>query len=175
MEEIELISALKYCDDTQAYERIYNLHKAKVFGFFLKKTSSEEDAKDLLQNVFLRLWRYRKTMNEDLLIDQHLFQYAKAVYIDWLRVHKKQTTSIQNESLQYELPHYNPSKDIITILDTDNLLQLLHSESALNRQIFYLNKMEGYSYHQLSQKFSLSVKSIDNYINKTLKRLKKKL
>src|SRR5215218_7466259 len=79
-----MIEAIKN-GDTFAFEQAYTQLSGKVYGYFLKKTKSPEDAKDLLQTTFLRLWKYRQSLSPNFLFDQHLFQIARTVYIDYLR------------------------------------------------------------------------------------------
>ncbi|MFT4205418.1 MAG: sigma-70 family RNA polymerase sigma factor [Chitinophagaceae bacterium] len=170
-----LISALKYCDGEEAFQEIFLLTKGKVYAYFLKKTNSADDAKDLTQNVYFRLWKYRKKVNEDISLDQHLFQYAKQVYIDYLKSRKSTSYVPDIRSMENNNAFLGQPDGIFDRMEKEKIFGYLQSEPPLNQHIFILNKWEGYSYQQLSEMFSLSVKSIDNYINKTMKRLKKKI
>src|SRR3982751_4740798 len=73
-----------------AFEHLYNLFKEKLLAYFLKKTNSEEAAKDLMQTTFFKLWQYRKSLNADYLPEQQLFYIARTVFIDHLRKENKQ-------------------------------------------------------------------------------------
>src|SRR3954463_11206311 len=83
-----MIDAIKRGDEF-AYEQAYIRYREKVYFYFLKKTKSDEDAKDLLQVTFLKLWQYRQSLSADYLIEQHLFQIARTVFIDYLRRQNK--------------------------------------------------------------------------------------
>ncbi len=83
-----MIDAIKHGDE-HVFEQVYVLYRGKLFAYFLKKTNSEEDAKDLLQTTFSRLWQYRKSLCEDYVLEQHLFQIARTVFIDYLRKENK--------------------------------------------------------------------------------------
>ena len=84
-----MIDALKN-GDAGAFEKVFSLYKQKVFAYFLKKTNAEEDAKDLLQITFSKLWQYRSSLSADYLLEQHLFHIARTVFIDYLRKENKQ-------------------------------------------------------------------------------------
>ena len=90
-----------------AFEQVYKLKKEKVLAFFYKKTRSVDDAADLMQSVFFRLWKYRHTIDVYANVDQHLFQLAKHVYIDFLRTAKHRANepidTIERESVLYHL------------------------------------------------------------------------
>ena len=72
----------------------------KVLSYFLKKTKSPEDAKDLVQTTYLKLWQYRASLSNDFLLDQHLFHIARTVFIDYLR---KQNRKIRDRNTTYSL------------------------------------------------------------------------
>lgn len=156
-------------NEEPAFELVYTLKKEKVLAFFLKKTRSVEDARDLMQSVFFRLWKYRYTIDIHSTIDQHLFQLAKHVYIDFLRTSRRHASE-QIDGLELSTP-----ENEYDFMERETVLYHLKSEPARNQHIFLLNKLYGYSYQQIAHLLSMPVKSIDNYINKTLKRLRKKL
>src|SRR5689334_22632338 len=83
-----MIEAIKRGDNF-AYEQAFVQYREKVYFYFLKKTKSPEDAKDLLQTTFLKLWKYRHSLSENYLLEQHLFQIARTVFIDYLRHENK--------------------------------------------------------------------------------------
>ena len=43
----------------------------------------------------------------------------------------------------------------------------------IRKKVFHLNRIEGYSYQEISQQLSISVKSVDNNLSKALKQLRK--
>src|ERR1044072_1259228 len=83
-----MIDAIKN-GDSRAFEQAYVIYREKLFAYFLKKTNSREDAKDLLQTTFYKLWQYRKSLNENYLPEQQLFYIARTVFIDYLRRENK--------------------------------------------------------------------------------------
>jgi len=88
-----MIEAIKR-GDAFAYEQAFVQYRDKVYFYFFKKTRSSEDAKDLLQITFLRLWKYRHSLSEDYLLEQHLFQIARTVFIDYIR-HENKVVKVQ--------------------------------------------------------------------------------
>ena len=55
--------------DELAFQQLFEACREKVFNYFVKKTNNRYDAEDLLQTTFLRLWKYRKSLSDDYLID----------------------------------------------------------------------------------------------------------
>ncbi|HEY6978279.1 MAG TPA: RNA polymerase sigma factor [Chitinophagaceae bacterium] len=166
-----MIDAIKRGDEF-AYEQAYIEYHDKVYFYFLKKTKSCEDARDLLQITFLKLWKYRRSLSAEYLLEQHLFQIARTVFIDYLRsqnkLHRLQETINRKAK---ESPSY-----IYTSTDFDirsRLQRALSSMPEIRKKIFELNRLQGYSYQEIASFLSISVKAVDNNLSKAVKQLRK--
>jgi RNA polymerase sigma factor (sigma-70 family) len=166
-----MIAAIKQ-GDAFAYEQAYAQYKQKVYAYFKKKTGSEEDAKDLLQITFLKLWQYRSSLSESYLLDQHLFHIARTVFIDHLRRQNK-LTKVKNSSsfLLTESDHYTYTSAEFDI--KSRLQNALASMPELRKKVFELNRLQGYSYREVAELLSISVKAVDNNLTKALRQLRK--
>lgn len=164
---LNIISAIREGDEI-SFEQAYVSRRDKVFHYFLKKTRSEEDARDLLQTTFLKLWQYRHSLNADYSLDQHLFNIAYTVFVDALRKQQK------DQRIDYILRHETdetPPEDNKEL--DDRLHALLEQLPPERKRAFILHRLEGYSYKEVASQLSISVKAVDNHISRTLKYLKK--
>jgi RNA polymerase sigma-70 factor (ECF subfamily) len=168
---LELVSAIKQGDEW-SYEQAYITCRDKVFYYFLKKTRSEEDARDLLQTTFLKLWQYRGSLNEQYSLDQHLFNIAYTVYVDAWKKQRKATRigHTLNEKVPLEIQLQDPAEEKDT---RQRLYQLLDQLPPERKQAFTLHRLEGYSYKEVALQLSISVKAVDNHIARAVKHLKK--
>ncbi len=164
-----MIGAIKNGEE-QVFEQAYVLYRGKLFAYFLKKSGSEEDAKDLLQITFCRLWQYRKSLCEEYTLEQHLFHIARTVFIDYLRKENKlkkvKALAESNSQVQQQEDHSHE-------FDLNSLLQTkLSAMPFLRKRVFELNKIEGYSYKEIAKMLSIPVKAVDNNLTKALKFLR---
>ncbi len=168
-----MIEAIKK-GDTFAFEQAYLQSYKKVYAYFFKKSGSAEDAKDLLQITFLKLWKYRESLSPHFLLDQHLFQIARTVYVDYLR---RQNRLSKTEPLKPDSPESISSYVYVsTEFDTKARLQAaLSAMPVLRKKVFELNRFEGYSYREIAELLSISVKAVDNNLAKALRQLRKAL
>ena len=155
--------------DAAAFQQIYHQHCDAVYAYFKKKTNAE-DASDLMQTTFLKLWQYRNSVSEDYFIEQHLFHIAKTLFIDYLRkennrVHIEREMRQQAESNA----HLHPA-----LLDSvsSQLATILSLMPELRRKVFHLIRLQGYSYKETAQLLSISVKAVDNHLTKAMKQLR---
>jgi RNA polymerase sigma-19 factor, ECF subfamily len=164
-----MIDAIKN-GDASAFERMYLLYREKLFAYFLKKTNSQEDAKDLLQTTFCKVWQYRKSLSEEYLPEQQLFYTARNVFIDYLRKENKLHNIRTSAKLK---AGENQSAEGIYEFDMKAQLQnLLADMPATRKKIFELHKLEGYSYKEIAIILAMPVKSVDNNLAKALKHLR---
>lgn len=164
-----MVAAIKRGDE-KAYREAFFLHQQKLHAFFLKKCGSQEDSRDMVQSVFLKLWQYRESLNPDYALGQHIFQIARTVFIDYLRKENK----LKN-SLGYnvgEVPEAIASQPE-TFDVREKLGKALESMPEMRKRVFELSRLEGYSYLEIASIFSISVKSVDNHVTKAVRHLKK--
>ncbi|WP_198652123.1 RNA polymerase sigma factor [Chitinophaga deserti] len=166
---LEIVNAIKNGSES-AFEQAFLASRNKVYLYFLKKTGGEEDARDLLQNTFLRLWQYRQSLNPAYSLDQQIFHIAKTVYIDFLR---KQQLPLHNGLQEHEAVAIHPGT---TTWDIDRRLhRILDTMPPARQKAFILNRLQGYSYKEVAEKLSITVKAVENHIAKAVKQLKKTL
>ncbi len=163
-----MIDALKK-GDSAAFEQVYLQYCDKVYSYFKKKTNSE-DAQDLMQTTFLKLWQYRSSLSPDYLLDQHLFHIAKTVFIDYLRKQNK-TAHLQRELIAKtgDSLYNNPS---VAYSVLSQITTALSAMPDIRRKVFELNRLQGYSYKEVAELLSISVKAVDNNLTKALKQLR---
>ena len=164
-----MINAIKN-GNSAAFEKVYKEHREKVYSYFLKKTNCSEDARDLLQTVFLKLWQYKGSLSAEYLLEQQIFHIARTVLIDHLRRQNKL------QRIRESITEDRPSRPAVSSLpdhDVYGYLQKLLSElPPLRKRVFELHRIEGYSYKEISEILSISVKSVDNNLAKALKYLR---
>ena len=166
-----MIDAIKRGDEL-AFREAYDLYRGKVYGYFLKKTRSPEDACDLLQSSFLKLWKYRKSLSPDYLFEQQLFHICRTVFIDHLR--KQVRASKVFDSNVFPLPDSSQYTYVPIDFDLRSRLGAALSEMPeLRKKVFEMNRLQGYSYHEIAEQLSISVKAVDNNLSKAIKFLRK--
>lgn len=168
---MDLIAAIKHGDET-AFEQAYTIWRKKGFYYFLRKTTSEEDSKDLLQNTFLKLWQYRSSLSLEHSLDEQLFRIARTVFIDYLR--KSNNLSKTKDQLSQDLVRAGSENSQTFEFDTKaRLNQLLDAMPFIRKRVFELHKLDGYSYKEVAESLGINEKSVDNHLAKAIKVLRK--
>jgi RNA polymerase sigma-70 factor (family 1) len=167
-----MISSLKE-GNSKAFTDVFDLWKDKVYSYFLKKTKQQEAAKELTQDTFIKLWKYRAQMDTTVSLDQQIFQKARQIYIDWLR---KETSYRRH----FDTPENIPLEPTASINAASHELRdaihtALNSLPEKRKQIFELKHVYGYSYKEIAESLGISVKTVDSQLLKALSQLRKSL
>lgn len=155
---------------------------AKLMGFIRGKVGSEEDAEDILQDVWFQFSRLANV--EDIEnISGWLYRVAKNKITDKQR---KQTTDsledLSNEDGEWNLkdillmnPEGNPELAMFKELFWEELMIALKELPENQRAVFVLNELEDYSLQQIANQTQENIKTIISRKNYAIKHLQKKL
>lgn len=158
--------------DRQAFEAIYSEYSKPLFCLALRYLKSKNLAEDALQDVFLKLWYSRETLNENLSLRGFLFTTMKHHLLNAIRSHKNEI--LKNMALAQR-------QDLITN-DTENLVNFAQSQeliqkgistlSAKKREILELRLYEGLSHREIAAKLNLSEHTVRSQISQSTKLLR---
>ena len=149
--------------------------------FLTRKLSSPEDAADVAQDAYLRLYRLDHPEQLDN-ARAFLFQVASNMAIDQLRrqtLHNRYLRSEQSIAAGNEaIGHRSAVSPEQIISSREKLAHIYHAVDQLPlkcRQAFLLHRSRGLSYSEISQEMGVSVSSVEKYILQALKQCRKEL
>lgn len=146
--------------DLQIFEKRVLPTKNKLFRFALRFLGSEEDAKDVVQEVLIKVWNGRQEMNEIQNWEAWCMQITKNLSLDRIRVmNRRQTQPIEHT---YHLPHQAPSPYESAEMQENmqKIAQLIASLPEKQRQIIHLRDVEGYTYQEISEILQLDMSQV---------------
>lgn len=149
-------------------EKEYNLcvndHADNVFRFIVKNLRHEEDARDVVQSAFEKLWRNREEV-EYAKSKSYLFTVAYHQMIDHLRKVKRVYLKEEfKEDIKIQNKPVNNTKEIL-----HNALARL---SETQRSLIMLKDYEGYSYDEIGKIMNLNESQVKVYLHRARLQLK---
>jgi RNA polymerase sigma-70 factor (ECF subfamily) len=140
------------------YNDCVNLYADNVFRFIVKNIRHEEDAKDIVQTAFEKLWRNRETVNAEK-SKSFLFTVAYNQMIDHIRKIKRiyLKDEFKAEAKTYSEPVSNLKKNLKDALNTLNETQ---------KSLVLLKDYEGYSYEEIGQITGLNESQVKVYLHR---------
>lgn len=143
-------------------EREYNecVHKYadNVFRFIVKNLRHEEDAKDVVQSAFEKLWRNREVV-ETSKAKSYLFTVAYNQMIDHLR--KVKRIQLQDEFNAETKVQHQPAANMKKALH-----EALNRLSEVQKSLVMLKDYEGYSYEEIGQITGLNEGQVKVYLHR---------
>lgn len=172
MTEIDTLDGLRK-GSPAAFEAIFNRYHAKVYHFILSCLFDKSLAQDLTQSVFLSVWEHRETIDPAKNFNAYLYTIAQHfVYRHtermWLNVRYQE--HVMNQPAPW-------SDDIEANIDYRFLEQyisgLIDRLPAARREIFILSRKEGLSNKEIAHKLSISEKTVETQITRSIHFIKK--
>ena len=138
-----------------------------LYRFILKISKNKEDAKDIVQTAFEKLWIHRNKV-ELLKAKSYLFTVAYHLMIDQLRKEAKMVqTDDFDENLNAATPAHSDLKQI--------LLKAINNLNPTQKALILLKDYEGYAYKEIGEIMQLSETQVKVYLHRARLILKNKL
>ena len=149
------------------YNECVNLYADNVFRFIVKYLKHEEDARDVVQTAFEKMWRNRLEIDATK-SKSYLFTVAYHQMIDHIR--KVKRIQLKDE-FNAEVKVFNrPVNNLKKILD-EALARLPETQ----RSLVLLKDYEGYSYEEIGQITGLNSSQVKVYLHRARVQLKEYL
>lgn len=171
---IQLITVLALkAGDEQAFEQVYQHFSARLYGNLLKIVKSEEIARELLQELFLKVWEKRDQINPDKPFRAYLFRIAENLAYDFFRKAARDK-KLQARLVAKGIGSYSHVEEMLINKEYNGLLQqAIDALPPRRRQIFRLCKLDGKSYEEAAVQLGLSTSTINDHIVKAIRFIRK--
>lgn len=173
-EEIQLIRSFKN-GDTKAFEELFQRHHKKLYGFLFKLLNSKQDAEEIVQDTFVKIWEKHEDFIEGYSFESFLFKIAKNAFLNLNRknINRKVVESdliFSQQKLTNNTEEYIIFKETSQIIDT-----IIDGLPPKRKEIFVMRRIEGFSRKEIAEKMNISVITIDSQLLKANKYLKKEM
>lgn len=159
-----------------AFTQLYNIYWWKVYHFTKLYITSDYESEEIVQDVFIKLWDSRRTLDETQSIEGYLFMITRNTIFNYNR------QSINEESLEMTIlssmeedSMYN-SEDELVASDLKKFIDELIDEMPPQRKkIFQMSRGEGLSNAEIAQNLGITVKAVERSMTLALKFLRDSL
>ncbi len=161
--------------DIKQFEIVFREYYEMLCQFAIKYVKNIEQSEEVVQDTFYNIWKNRNTLNITSSLKAYLFT---AVRNNCLQVLRTRSLDIKYEN--YYKSHY--VNESITPSDELNAKELskvinkaLNSLPERCREIFKMSRYEGLKYHEIAEKLSISIKTVEANMGKALKHFRSQL
>ncbi len=153
------------CSDEGAFSAFYQRYHKAIFNYVLRLIHDPKEAEDLLQEIFLAVWRGAYRFREQAQVKTWLYRIAHYQAISWLRKHRNESPldDIQENAAQ------GPEQISMDNWQHDEMQKALNSLSAKHRAVLELAFMHGMRYAEIAQVVGCPVGTVKSRMSYALK------
>ena len=166
----EFILLLKSGDEF-AFTELVNKYNKRLFAYAISLSGDYSLAKDIVQDVFIKTYEFRKRLNPEFSISGFLY---RSVYNQFINIYHKNKSllKVQDEYVRF----LNQIIDETSDSEFDRLIKIVN-ESINNlpkrcKEIFVLSKKEGYTNLEISEILNISIKTVEAQITIAFKSIR---
>jgi RNA polymerase sigma-70 factor (ECF subfamily) len=149
------------------YNECVTMYADNVYRFILKNLRHEEDARDVVQTAFEKMWRHRDDVDAQK-SKSYLFTVAYHQMIDHIRKVKRiQLKDEFNAEARVENQPVNNLKKVLN--------EALNRLSETQKSLVLLKDYEGYSYEEIGEIMNLNPSQVKVYLHRARMQLKEYL
>lgn len=174
------IQQINSLETQRCFSQIYSTYFTKMIRFSQAYVIAEEDAENIVQDIFLYLWEHPEVFKTIDNMDAFLFTLVKNRCLNFLKhslyVNEKKSSmqTVEEQEMQmnlYSLQQFDES--FLTISDVENLInEVIDKLPERCKEIFILSRMEGLKYKEIAERLNISVNTVENQMSIALRKLK---
>jgi len=166
----EFILLLKSGDEF-AFTELVNKYNKRLFAYAISLSGDYSLAKDIVQDVFIKTYEFRKRLNPEFSIAGFLY---RSIYNQFINTYHKNKSllKVQDEYVRF----LNQIIDETSDSEFDRLIKIVN-ESIKKlpkrcKEIFVLSKKEGYTNLEISEILNISIKTVEAQITIAFKSIR---
>lgn len=159
--------------DVEKLNLLYRRYSRRFFGFFYGMTNDGATSEDLVQNVFVRILKYKHTYAESGNFEVWAFQLARNVHHDHYRKNKRYAFQDDMTPWEEELKETrNRESEIEQLEELGYLKKALDKLSPEKKELIELVRFQKVKYAKVAEIFGISESAVKVRVHRIVKELK---
>lgn len=153
------------------FRDIFDLYARRLVFYAYRIVKEKEAAENIIQDVFINLWERREKLPSDLKLEPYLYRAVKNRCINHIK-----------SSALFEK---NDNPDLFKSESPNNIAEFNEIKESYNKAvnklpsacktIFLMNRIDGFTYKEISLKLNISQKTVETQMSRALKFIRKHL
>jgi RNA polymerase sigma-70 factor (family 1) len=156
--------------DAIAFAALFHLHRNKLYSFIFRMSGSVQQAEDVVQDVFLKIWTDRERLLDITDFSAYLFRMSHNHCLNLLKRKAKEAAILSGIS-------YPSAAMDEQVLYRETEKQLLHAIDELPAQqklVFTLSREQGLSQQEISEQLHITVPTVKSHMTQALRFLRQR-
>ena len=169
--DLHLVKSLRK-GDIFAFNELFYKYSQKVYNFSKQHLKNEEDVKDLVQEIFCKIWDIREKIDEKKSFNAFLFTISLNTIRDYFRKQVKNRKLI-DKWLEEAEPYSESTLESIELASLEKVVGTAVEQLPPKRQmVFKLSRLEGLSNDEIAKRLKIEKKTVENHLNLALRHLR---
>lgn len=167
----QLIGLIRSGDEA-AFSELYNRYSLQLAEYAAARLSSLEEAKDILQDLFVHMWQQRESLEVHTNVAAYLFTAIRYRVISHIR--RRQHMQRYREMVEALYHSADANDQVITeVSDLRKAVEASIDElEPRTREIYKLSRQQQLSISEIASHFNISERTVKNQITTALKHLR---
>lgn len=170
----EVLTEQLILGNEKAYIYLLDTYNKRLYAYALTLAGNQNSAQDIVQNVFLNTWKFRKKLNSNLSIQSFLY---KSVYNEFVNHYqqRKSTMILQKKYIEAltQVVEETNENDLVRMMKVMN--DEIENLPPKCKKIFILSKKDGLTNREIAEHLNVSLKAVEAQITKAFGILRLKL
>jgi len=168
---MDLAMLLERCKagDELAWEALVRQFQARVFGIAFHYTGNSEDARDLAQEIFIRIYRHLDLCGDEGMFVPWMIRISRNACIDHLRRKKARPAPADvavDEMVHLQAPGLNPEEHSMAEARRQVIHLAFRKLTALNREVILLREILGLPLEEIASMLKIPLGTVKSRINR---------
>ena len=161
-------------NDLEAFNELVNLYKGKLFTMLVRMVGSDQEAEDLLQETYIRVWEHRRNFDDRYCFSTWVYTIAMNLGKNELRKRRKVKFfglfDRENNPIDVKDPSAEHSGGLGVLIE-----RAVKKLPARYRQAFELRDLQELSYDEIGDVLGVPVGTVKSRVNRARNLLKDEL
>ena len=169
--EIKYILGLKE-GDFSSFDKLFELYHKRIFCFARALLKNKEDAEEIVQDVFVRVWQKRQDIKEHLNFKSFIFTITYNLVVDRFRDRikdEKIREALANETIEST---FNVEQDIDYTQLNDMVRETIEALPPQQKTVYKMSRTYGLTHREIAIRLNISVNTVKNHVANALKEIK---
>lgn len=161
--------------DREAYAEVFEALYRPLFRYVRSLLNDEEAARDITQDVFVRLWDVRERLDPAQSLEAYLYRAARNRAYNHQRntdTRSENEEDVRQQSDAQPAPPPPPDVAVEGAWLEDRLRSWISNLPTRQRDALVLSRFEGLTHEQIADVMDISTRTVNNHIVRALKRLR---
>lgn len=160
--------------DEQAFELLFRKLYIQLCGFANKYLNDPDQAKEIVMEVFCKIWEGREDLDPQNSLKAYLFKIVQNLCINKLKKRKIETKySEVYKQVYVDCPESSSAHESLCAKELEkNIANAILKLPMECRKVFELNRVEGLKYREIADILHISIKTVEGQMSKALRILR---